>query len=125
MWLMIPGGFYSIVQKSEDRKDGMLTIRARVENDLNVLRQFIPSLGEIVESENADYRFRARAHKVDFSYALMKIGMTVDYANFKDEVMAVQGQERANTYMGVWSALRTLQFPTVTEISDQPRKQTS
>lgn len=111
MWIMIPGGFYSIVQKHEDVKDGMLTIRARVENDLIVLRQFIPSLSEIVTSENSDYRFRARAHRVDVSYALLKIGMTVDYSNFKDTVLRVQGQERANTYTSVWSVLRDLQTP--------------
>lgn len=115
MWIMIPGGFYSIVQKHEDVKDGMLTIRARVENDLIVLRQFIPSLSEIVTSESSDYRFRARAHRVDFSFALMKIGMTVDYDNFKTRVLKVQGQERASVYAAIWESLRELQLPSATE----------
>lgn len=109
MWLMIPGGFYSVVQKPEDRDGGMLTVRARVASDLKVLRHFIPSMGEVVESENSDYRFRVQAHRIDFSFAMMKIGMNINYDNFKDEVLKVQGLERANTYTSVWATLRDLQ----------------
>lgn len=111
MWLMIPGGFFSIVQKPEDIEDGMLTIRARVASDLKVLRKYIPKMGKITESENSDYRYRVRVKKENFAEALGNIAKAIDYSNFKDEVLTVQGQERANTYMGVWSALRSLQYP--------------
>lgn len=114
MWLMTSIGFFSIVEKHEDRKDGMVTIRARVLGDLEALRLYLPKMGLIVTSENSDYRYRVRAHKVDAAYALLKITMTVDYTNFKDQVLRVQGHERANTYMGVWAKLRDLQFPSAT-----------
>ncbi len=48
MWLLIPEGFFSIVQK-EDEKE--LCVRARVGADLDRLRQtYLPTLGETVET---------------------------------------------------------------------------
>lgn len=114
MWLMIPCGFYSVVEKDKDKQDGMLTVRARVKSDLDALRQFLPQMGKIVESADSDYRYRFRAHKVDFAYALLKIAMTINYGNFKNKVLETQGIARADTYLGVWSKLRDLQLPSTT-----------
>lgn len=124
MWVMTKHGFFSIVEKPEDKADGMLTIRARVENDLIAIRQFIPSPGEIVASTNTDYPFRVRAHKVDVAYALLKIAMNINYGNFKDQVFRMQGIERSNIYTSIWSTLRELQLPSCAKTSEQPRKMT-
>lgn len=46
MWLITTFGFFSIVQKPEDKARGTLTIRARVRNDLKALKQScIPTSG--------------------------------------------------------------------------------
>lgn len=68
-------------------------------------------MGEVVESENSDYRYRARVLKVDFAEALGKIAATIDYDNFKNEVMKVQGIARASLYSRVWATLAELQIP--------------
>jgi hypothetical protein len=44
-------GFYSVVAKSGDPHDGLLTIRSRVRSDLEALKEFVPSLGPIAESD--------------------------------------------------------------------------
>lgn len=99
MWVMTNIGFFSIVQKEKDKKAGMLTVRARVLDDLEALRQHTPAMGKVVTSENSDYRYRVRVKKENFAEALGNIAKAIDYSNFKDEVLTVQGQERANTYL--------------------------
>jgi len=50
MWLITSVGFFSIVEKPDDREAGTLTIRARVREDLEALRrQFLPDLAPIQE----------------------------------------------------------------------------
>ena len=61
MWLTTPIGFYSIVEKVWDKDEGLLTVRARVREDLDVLRdRYLPSLGPTSEDPRSDYRFRGR-----------------------------------------------------------------
>jgi 8-oxo-dGTP pyrophosphatase MutT (NUDIX family) len=110
MWLMTTVGFFSIVQKPEDRKTGDLTVRARVRSDLERLRdQFLPSMGPIKEHAGTDYRFRAKAPKGDVAVALANIATKLDYPNFKDEVAKRQGKARASAYGKVWNVLYQLQ----------------
>ena len=87
----------------------MLTIRARVVEDLKALNDYLPNIGNITTSNNADYRYRVRVSKASFAEALPQIVMNIDYSNFKDEVMLTQGHERARAYSKVWGTLRDLQ----------------
>ncbi|TXH37990.1 MAG: hypothetical protein E6Q94_02150 [Burkholderiaceae bacterium] len=110
MWLMTPIGFFSIVQKPDDRIRNTLTIRARVKSDLEALRQgYLPDMGEILAHQGTDYRYRAVASKTSVASALSQLIADLDYDNFKDEVQHVQGDERARTYGEVWCALYRLQ----------------
>lgn len=110
MWLITPIGFFSIVQKPSDKATDRLTIRARVKSDLDALRQlYIPSLGEIQESDTNDYRFRAVASRSDVAEAMTKLIDDLDYSNFKNEVAKTQGYDRADLYHDVWSTLYRLQ----------------
>jgi hypothetical protein len=66
MWLVTPIGFFSIVQKPGDKKNGTLTVRSRVRSDLAALKQhYLPGLGTIQESHDTDYRFRAVAPRAE------------------------------------------------------------
>ena len=123
MWIMTKLGFFSIVEKPEDRKTGNLTVRARVRADLeNLHKQFLPGLGPIQEDAGTDYRYRAKAKKADVAAALACLTESVDYANFKDEVAKRQGKGRAGVYGKVWSALYQLQDDPVVNAPTQPTK---
>lgn len=110
MWIQTKFGFFSIVRKKEDAADGTLTIRARVEGDLENLRDhFLPEMGEISKTPHNDYRFRARAPQAAVANALAKAVMDIGYGNFKNEVAAKQGNARAKVYGKVWDVLYQMQ----------------
>jgi hypothetical protein len=110
MWLVTPIGFFSIVRKPADERDGMLTIRARVRGDLERLRDAcLPAMGPIVAGKGSDYRYRARAPRAEVGAALARLAAGIDYANFKDEVARLQGDARADRYGEVWQVLRDME----------------
>lgn len=114
MWLITPIGFFSIVQKPEDMNSETLTIRARVRSDLEALQlRYLPELGSIKESNNTDYRFRAKASKPDVAKVMSQMVLDIDYSNFKNKVAQTQGLDRAHVYHDVWDALYTLQMDTL------------
>jgi hypothetical protein len=109
MWIMTTIGFFSIVQKPEDKRDDTLTIRSRVESDLIALRdQYLPNLGTIVAHSGTDYQYRASAPRTDVSAALEKLTQGIDYDNFKNAVASRQDHRRASLYGKVWSTLYNL-----------------
>jgi 8-oxo-dGTP pyrophosphatase MutT (NUDIX family) len=110
MWLITPIGFFSIVQKPSDKGKDTLTVRARVRTDLEALRdRYIPSLGEIKESPDNDYRFRAIALRAEVATAAAGMINDLEYSNFKSEVGKRQGAKREALYHDVWHALYPLQ----------------
>jgi hypothetical protein len=113
MWLITPAGFFSIVCKPEDRNDDTLTVRARVEADLQALRQqHLPSLGPIARNTGTDYPYRAKAKRGEVANALAQMIRQLDYDNFKNEVARRQGPGRADAYHHVWSLLYDLEEKT-------------
>lgn len=105
MWLMTTDGFFSAV---EDRDDaGSVFVRARVRGDLDHLAETLGA--EVLETPAADYPFRVRVPKAAWARYVADRAERIDYDNFKDAVAARQGHDRAEVYMGVWSALRRLQ----------------
>jgi len=106
MWLYTIDGFYSVVHKPGDTE---LTIRARVRADLERLKiHYLPLLSELTESDDSDYRFRAKATHIAFAKALYRIVQDIEYDNFKNTVAARQGTERAKIYSSVWSSTAQL-----------------
>lgn len=112
MWLFTTVGFFSVVEKSIDGFEGehpMLAVRARVEGDLEALRErYMPELAETVATPDGDYKFRAAISHEAFSRGLAKLGGDVHYENFKNEVARRQGYERAHAYHDVWAAAMQL-----------------
>lgn len=109
MWLMTPFGFFSVVQKPDDKKAEFLTIRSRVRGDLERLRDtYLPSMSDIVANAGSDYRYRAKAPRSEVSSAMAKIVSDIAYTNFKDEVAQRQGKVRAGLYGKVWQVLYEL-----------------
>ena len=82
MWLLIPQGFYSIVQKEGEEQ---LCVRARVRADPDRLREtHLPTLGETAETPGGDYRYRAWISRDDLAAGMAEIVRNLDYANFKE-----------------------------------------
>ncbi|WP_203467598.1 NUDIX domain-containing protein [Dechloromonas sp. TW-R-39-2] len=103
MWLFTTIGFFSAVQKPGT---DFITIRARVRNDLDNLREkYLPDLSPTIAKAGTDYPWRATVSHVKFAEALSKIALDIDYDNFKDAVAKHQGKSRAHRYGKVWSAL--------------------
>ena len=103
MWLITNFGFFSVVQK---RGDTDLTIRARVREDLEALREnYLPGLGEITRSDVTDYRYRAKVSHDDLGKAMVNIVRDINYDNFKNCVAEQQGHKRAHIYHKVWGDL--------------------
>jgi hypothetical protein len=113
MWLITTTGFYSIVEKPWDKKDGTLTVRARAKADLESLRAAgLPELGDVKEDTEADYRFRAQAPRAAVARAVQAQVEGIDYDNFKTAVGKRQGKKREHIYHGVWDALYRVQSGT-------------
>ena len=107
MWIFTPFGFFSVVQKPGQSD---LTVRARVESDLDALREhYLPSLTETLMTTTSDYRYRGRASHQAVADAMAQIARDITYDNFKNEVAARQGHGRANTYCNIWSVCWDLQ----------------
>lgn len=118
MWIFTKFGFFSIVEKPEDEKENTLTVRARVKTDLESLRdEYLPILGPISEDKGTDYKYRARAPRLDIASAFSQIVLDIDYSNFKEAVAKNQGTERASSYHEIWGALHGLQAKKVSELS--------
>jgi hypothetical protein len=107
MWLFTAFGFFSIVQK---QKGDTLTIRARVRDDLDRLREhYLPSLSSTVAGGGTDYPFRATAGRKAVATAVARIAEDITYSNFKNEVAREIGHERAHVYGSVWGVMRGLE----------------
>lgn len=110
MWVFTPYGFYSVVEKPEDRDTGMLTVRSRVKADLDALRErFMPELGQTISGTGTDYRYRAKIAKSAFSEGMKRVSESVDYDNYKHAVGTRQGYDRARIYARVWTDLLALE----------------
>jgi hypothetical protein len=110
MWLITTFGYFSIVQKKSDRAAGLLTVRARVKKDLELLRdKYLPSMGKIEEQGGADYPYRVKVSRDSFAIAFLKAIMDVEYANFKAESAHQLGFKREDVYTQIWLSLRKLQ----------------
>jgi len=106
MWVITTHGFYSVVADLED--PAKVLVRARAHGDLVALSALVSNL-QIVETPDADYRWRARVDRTAWARAVTRIAEEVDYPNFKSAVAERQGWARAELLHDVWSTLRRLQ----------------
>lgn len=105
MWIVTTFGFFSVVQKpGED----VLSVRARVREDLERLRERLPALGPTEEGGGADYPYRARVPHAELARAMAELTRGIDYANFEHEVAERLGPARSHVYGKVWRALLQL-----------------
>ncbi len=112
MWIITTFGFFSAVEKDEDKGTPFLTVRARVRGDLVNLLKRSNGRGrkpKIVDDNRGDYRYRVRVRRGVLARIVSDELLGLDYSNFKDEVKARQGARRETVYHRVWHELAELQ----------------
>ena len=101
MWLMTKHGFYSIVEKTP----GEFHVRGRERQDLESLLQGVPLPdAELIETPDADYRFRIVVSRDSLLAILKFLGETLDYSNFKGKIDRTPDQRR-KPYHEVWRVM--------------------
>ena len=114
-------GFFSVVQCSSRSAheseafpkltggltvDDVLSVRARVEGDLDELRKaYAPKLGPTIMLPGRDYPYRAYIIKEHLSEAMVRAVLDLDYGNFKSMVEEKQGRARHDLYSEVWGVM--------------------
>lgn len=110
MWIVTTFGFFSAVEKIEDRGTPFLTVRARVRKDMvELLARSKGKRPKILDDKRGDYRYRARVRRGVLASIVADELLRLDYSNFKDEVRAKQGPRREGVYHRVWADLAELQ----------------
>lgn len=105
-WLFTKVGFFSVVKKGPEAKQGLVCVRSRFKEDLDKLRDtYVPTLGRTEERPYTDYPYRAFVPQKEFSEGMAAMFEDLDYDNFKDEVAHVQGYPRAKLYGEVWGTM--------------------
>ncbi len=108
MWVITKIGFFNIIQYDEDKERNFLTIKARSREDLERAQKYLPAIGEIEESMEADYRFRLKAPKLAVSGMIGDLVEEIDYRLTKPTISA-HYPERSGIYFGVWDRLYEIQ----------------
>lgn len=110
MWLITNFGFFSVVEKPDDKEEGTLTVRSRVRSDLEMLRdRYLPGMQDIQADKGSDYKYRARVPRGAVAIAALDMVRDINYSNFKNSVSKAQGHKRESLYHKVWNALYDLQ----------------
>ena len=105
MWLLTTDGFFSAVEDRDDETS--VFVRARAREDVQRLADALGAA--VIETPDADYRFRVHLSKATWSSYVADSAAGIDYDNFKRAVAVRQGAERAHVYGEVWSTLLRLQ----------------
>ena len=116
MWVFTKFGFYSVVKK-QGCAPNELEVRARCRNDLQVLKKQTGVKSKILTNAGTDYPFRIRMRRELWAEFLADEALSIDYANFKDEVLfgkiesPRRRKHRHDVYFDVWRALLSLSDP--------------
>lgn len=103
MWIFMNDSFLSIVKK--DCGADELLVRARRPGDIERL---FPK-ANVIETPDADYRYRAAVRAEDVAEELRWQIMYLDYSNFKK---SVENDELRAAYGRVWADMMSLQTHT-------------
>ena len=95
MWLFTSKSFLSVVSDKENPTGDRLLVRSRILGDIE---EVFPG-ADVMETPNADYRFRAWLPRSRVTEALCQYIEKLDYTNFKN---SVEDQNRIRPLMRVW-----------------------
>ena len=98
MWLFTSKSFLSVVADKENPTGDRLLVRSRIAGDIE---EVFPD-ANIMETCNADYRFRAWVSREKVNKAISEYVQNLNYINFKN---SVEDQDRIRPLMGVWNTM--------------------
>ena len=104
MWIFTKHGFYSATLSTV--KLGHIQVRARTKEALERLKTALPDeLGQakIIETPQADYRWRIVMTPSKWTVCMMKLSEDIDYSNFKNACATAGLDTRA--HHRVWSIM--------------------
>ena len=119
MWLFTRYGFFSVTQPTLDNVDakasGLVQVRARMKMHLQALQARYPVglAGEILESDETDYRYRLIVARDRFQHVASALVAELDYSNFKGACSrhtAWLGPGYSHALHKVWSIHHGLQL---------------
>jgi len=96
MWLFTSNSFLSIVEHDHD--PSLLHVRARLAGDIE---EVFPG-ADVIETPNADYRYRTSLPRERVAEALSRMVREIDYTNFKN---SVNDPNRKDHYIKVWEVM--------------------
>lgn len=110
MWLCTQHGFFSVVQK----KAGEYHVRARVRQDLvnlvDLVTTWPPDDAKIIETRDADYRFRIVVGPTMLQDVMWAMAWNLDYENFKGRIALLPDQrDKSVGYHRMWDIGREWQ----------------
>ena len=107
MWVFTRDGFYSVVHDRYCQQDELM-VRSRDKRDLARLSKKVP-LGTVLETRNADYRYRAVIKRSSWAAYLSHEALEIDYDNFKSSIHGMDEDEvREIAYHSVWTSLKNI-----------------
>ncbi|MES2290275.1 MAG: hypothetical protein V4530_11120 [Pseudomonadota bacterium] len=106
MWVFTNTAFVSAVADRDD--PSRLMLRARLKGDLEAFLARVVAVPDIVETPDADYRFRTVVRREEFLVALDHAARAIDYDNFKSSIAPDQ-RARHDAYLDVWSVMHEAQ----------------
>jgi len=108
MWIFKNDAFVSIVQDRD--MDDQVWVRGRIRGDVERFMGKGYDL-EVIETNDADYRFRACVPKADAAARAMEAVTAIKYDNFKGSIdeRKANGRRRHDAYLRVWSAMMSYQ----------------
>lgn len=107
LWVFNKDGFFSAVFDRHCNR-GELMIRSRCQEDLRRLCKKLHGYcdkSQILETKNADYRYRMKISKYMWADYLTNCCFDIDYANVKDGIISDIDNLRQDAYYQVWVAL--------------------
>lgn len=108
MWIFSTSGFFSITASPEDAS--FMQIRARERHDLEALLTLTGMDAEIIETPNADYRFRLIVTPHAVGGVLLALGNGITYSNFKGAIAKTPDQAHKEPGLHrIWSIHRDWQ----------------
>jgi len=83
MWLFTKHGYYAVVK--DYKEDDVFWIRARIKEDLdNILAEIDLKNPSIQYKDYADYKYRLKVSKKEFTEIMLFFAEHLDYSNFKN-----------------------------------------
>lgn len=119
MWLFTRYGLFSVTQPTRDNADAkaseLVQVRARMRMHLQALQARFPVglAGEILESDDTDYRYRLIVPRDRFERVAAALVSELDYSNFKGACGrhgAWLGPSYSHALHQVWSIHHGLQL---------------